>query len=279
MSVGLFDYPVLMAADILAYDTDEVPVGDDQRQHVELARDIAIRFNHRFGDTLVVPKATIPPVGARIMDLQHPTAKMSKSADSPQGTILVLDDPKPHHQADQVAVTDSGTEVRFDPATKPGVSNLLQILGAVTDRPVAAVEAEFAGSGYGAFKGAVAEAVVEYVRPLQERYEELAARPGRGRAHPRGGRGPGRGDRATGAGAGPRRGGAAPPRRADGRRSRRRRPVRRHAGSRYRRRSEELEFDRVGVLQRRGLRHRDDAARRRHRHPASRGAARARRQR
>ena len=115
MSVGLFDYPVLMAADILAYDTERVPVGDDQRQHLELARDVAIRFNHRFGDTLVVPEAAIPPVGARIMDLQHPTKKMSKSADSPQGTLRCSTSPKAIAKRIKRAVTDSDSEVRYDP--------------------------------------------------------------------------------------------------------------------------------------------------------------------
>ena len=120
MSVGLFDYPVLMAADILAYDTDRVPVGDDQRQHLELARDIAIRFNHRYGATLVVPEAAIPPVGARIMDLQQPTSKMSKSADSPQGTLPLLDDPDGAREADQGAVTDSGTRGPLRPGREAG---------------------------------------------------------------------------------------------------------------------------------------------------------------
>ena len=125
VSAGLLDYPVLMAADILLYDTVEVPVGEDQIQHVELTRDIATRFNHRFGDVLVVPKATVPPVGARIKDLQNPTAKMSKSVESPQGTILVLDDPKAITKKVKSAVTDSDTAVRFDVEAKPGVSNLL----------------------------------------------------------------------------------------------------------------------------------------------------------
>ncbi|MFN8026234.1 MAG: tryptophan--tRNA ligase [Acidimicrobiia bacterium] len=177
VSVGLFDYPVLMAADVLAYDTNKVPVGDDQRQHLELARDVAIRFNHRCGDTLVVPEAVIPPVGARVMDLQEPTNKMSKSADSPQGTIRLLDDPKSITKRIKSAVTDSDTEIRYDPAAKPGVSNLLQILAAVTDRDVEAVAGDFTGQGYGALKGAVAEAVVEFIRPLQERYAELEADP------------------------------------------------------------------------------------------------------
>jgi tryptophanyl-tRNA synthetase len=177
VSVGLFDYPVLMAADILAYDTERVPVGDDQRQHLELARDVAIRFNRRFGDTLIVPEATIPPIGARIMDLQQPQAKMSKSADSPQGTLPLLDDPKALAKRIKSAVTDSGSEIRFDPDTKAGVSNLLSILAATTDRSIPTLEAEFDGQGYGTLKTAVADAVVEFVRPLQERYATLAGDP------------------------------------------------------------------------------------------------------
>lgn len=177
VSAGLYDYPVLMAADILLYDTDEVPVGEDQTQHVELARDVAIRFNHRFGDTLVVPKATIPPFGARIKDLQKPTAKMSKSVDSPQGTILVLDSPAVITKKVKSAVTDSGAEVRFDPDGKPGVSNLLALYASATGVTVPVAESEFAGAQYGTFKGAVAEALVEYLRPVRERYEELAADP------------------------------------------------------------------------------------------------------
>lgn len=178
VSVGLFDYPVLMAADIVLYDTEEVPVGDDQRQHVELTRDIAIRFNHAFGETFVVPKATFPEVGARIMDLQNPTKKMSKSDDSPQGTVLLLEDPKSITKKFRSAVTDSESEVRHDRERKPGISNLIEIHSAVTGASIPAVEAEFASGGYGAFKTAVAEAVVEYVRPVQERYAELAADPG-----------------------------------------------------------------------------------------------------
>jgi tryptophanyl-tRNA synthetase len=177
VSAGVLDYPVLMAADIVLYDTDEVPVGEDQTQHVELARDIAIRFNHRFGDTLVVPKATIPPVGARIKDLQHPTAKMSKSADSPQGTILVVDDPKVVAKKVKSAVTDSDTAVRFDVEAKPGISNLLSLLSVATGRPIPDLEVEYATSGYGTFKGAVADALVEFLRPTRERYEDLAADP------------------------------------------------------------------------------------------------------
>ena len=132
VSAGLFDYPVLMASDILLYDTEEVPVGDDQRQHVELTRDIALRFNHRFGDIFVVPKATFPAIGARIMDLQQPTAKMSKSPDSPQGTVLVLDPPATIAKKVRSAVTDSGSEILYDPDAKPGVSNLLDLYAAAT---------------------------------------------------------------------------------------------------------------------------------------------------
>ncbi len=178
LSVGFFDYPVLMAADILLYDTDEVPVGDDQRQHVELARDIAIRFNGRFGDVFTIPKATFPAFGARVMDLQSPTKKMSKSEDSPQGTITVLEDPKSIVKKLKSAVTDSGTEVRHDRDAKPGVSNLIEIHAAVTGTTIADVEREFGVGGYGAFKSAVADAVVEYLRPVRERYDALAADPG-----------------------------------------------------------------------------------------------------
>ncbi|HSO97228.1 MAG TPA: tryptophan--tRNA ligase [Acidimicrobiia bacterium] len=177
VSVGLFDYPVLMAADILAYDTERVPVGDDQRQHLELARDLAVRFNHRFGPTLVVPEPAIPPVAARIMDLQTPTAKMSTSAASPQGLIGLLDPPDVLSKRIRAAVTDSGSEVRFDPDTKPGVSNLLQILAAVTDRPIPDVEADFVDAGYGTLKQTVADAVLEFLAPLQDRYRELASDP------------------------------------------------------------------------------------------------------
>ena len=177
LSIGFFDYPVLMASDILLYDTDEVPVGDDQRQHVELTRDVAIRFNHQFGNVFTIPKATFPPVGARIMDLQEPNKKMSKSEDSPQGSIGVLDEPKAITKKIKSAVTDSDTEVRHDRETKPGVSNLIEIYGAATGHTIAEVEKEFGDGGYGRFKVAVADAVVEYLRPVQERYEALSADP------------------------------------------------------------------------------------------------------
>ena len=174
VSAGLFTYPMLMAADVLAYGAHEVPVGDDQRQHVELMRDIAERFNTRFGETLVVPEGRFPAVGARIMDLQDPRRKMSTTGGTPQGTVLVLDEPNTILKKVRSAVTDSGAEVRRDP-DKPGVSNLIEILGAVRRAEPATVEVEFDGQGYGAFKTAVAEAVVEYLAPVRERYQELRA--------------------------------------------------------------------------------------------------------
>jgi tryptophanyl-tRNA synthetase len=176
VSAGLLTYPALQAADILLYDTDEVPVGDDQRQHIELARDIALRFNGRYGDTFVVPKHTIPPVGARIMDLQEPTNKMSKSLESPLGTILVLDPPEEIEKKIKRAVTDSDGEVRYDVAAKPGVANLLSILGATTGQSPEDLAERY--SQYGPLKADTAEAVVEALRPLRERYAELAADPG-----------------------------------------------------------------------------------------------------
>jgi tryptophanyl-tRNA synthetase len=178
VSAGLLDYPVLMAADVLLYDTDEVPVGDDQRQHMELTRDVAIRFNHRFGETFVVPKATFPTIGARIMDLQTPTRKMSKSADSPQGTVLVLDPPEVIAKKLKSAVTDSGNEIRYDPDEKPGVSNLLDLYAVATGVARADAVEHFAGSGYGGLKSTVADAIVEFLRPVRERYQELAHDPG-----------------------------------------------------------------------------------------------------
>ena len=176
VNVGLFDYPVLMAADILAYDTERVPVGDDQRQHLELARDLALRFNHRFGASLVVPEAAIPPVAARVMDLQNPTAKMSTTSESPLGTIGLLDPPDVVTKRIKAAVTDSGSSVTFDPDAKPGVSNLLQILAATTGRAITDVTAECTG-GYGQLKTTVADAVVEFLAPLQARYQALIADP------------------------------------------------------------------------------------------------------
>jgi tryptophanyl-tRNA synthetase len=174
VSVGLFTYPVLMAADVLAYRAHEVPVGDDQRQHVELMRDVAERFNARFGEVLVVPEGRYPAVGARIMDLQFPERKMSTTGGSPQGTVLVLDEPTVIAKKLRSAVTDSGSEVRRSP-DKPGISNLIEILAAVRGATPESIEREFDGQGYGAFKTAVADAVVEYLAPVRERYAELRA--------------------------------------------------------------------------------------------------------
>jgi tryptophanyl-tRNA synthetase len=172
VSAALFTYPVLMAADVLAYRANEVPVGDDQRQHVELMRDVAIRFNERFGDTLVVPEHRIPTVGARIMDLQSPESKMSTTSEHENGRIHVLDEPKVITKKIKSAVTDSGSEVRRAP-DKPGVTNLIDILSVIQERSPESVEQEFEGRQYGAFKGAVAEAVVDYLAPVRERYSEL----------------------------------------------------------------------------------------------------------
>ncbi|HEX6781661.1 MAG TPA: tryptophan--tRNA ligase [Solirubrobacterales bacterium] len=171
-SAALFYYPVLMAADVLAYRATEVPVGDDQRQHVELMREIARRFNARFGEALVVPELRIPEVGARIMDLQEPERKMSTTGGTPQGTVLVLDEPAAIRKKFGSAVTDSGREIVRAP-DKAGISNLIDILAVARGSDPAQVEGEFAGAGYGDFKKAVAEAVVELLAPVQERYAEL----------------------------------------------------------------------------------------------------------
>ncbi|ROS76312.1 tryptophanyl-tRNA synthetase [Curtobacterium sp. PhB130] len=172
-SVGLFTYPMLMAADILLYDAQVVPVGDDQRQHVELTRDLANRFNSRFGDTFVVPDARILSDTARIYDLQDPTSKMSKSAASDSGLVLLLDEPKRTTKKIKSAVTDTEREIRADRAEKPGVTNLLSILSAFTRTPVATLEASFAGKGYGDLKGEVADAVVAELEPVRTRTLEL----------------------------------------------------------------------------------------------------------
>ena len=175
VNAGLFDYPVLMAADILLYQADEVPVGNDQKQHLELARNLAERFNHRAGQAVfTVPEPFIPEVGARVMSLGDPLAKMSKSDDVEANVIKLLDPPKKVVKKLKRAVTDSDGEVRFDLETKPGVSNLLSIFSAVTDRPIADLEADYAGSGYGALKGDLADAVVAFLEPLQARYAEFA---------------------------------------------------------------------------------------------------------
>ena len=176
-TVGLFTYPVLMAADILLYGTQLVPVGDDQRQHLELTRDLAGRFNSRYGETFVVPEALIPKESARIYDLQEPTAKMSKSAVSESGLVKLMDDPAVTAKKFRSAVTDTGREVRYDPAEKPGISNLLDILAAITARPIGDLEAEYDGRGYGDFKKDVADAVVDRLTPIRARTLELLEDP------------------------------------------------------------------------------------------------------
>ena len=171
--VGLFTYPVLQAADILLYDADQVPVGEDQRQHIELCRDVAVRFNHHYGETFKVPEATIPKIGARVMDLQDPTIKMSKSRSSPQGKIDLLEPPESIARKIKRAVTDTETDVRYDPATKPGVSNLLELLSVATGSPPGDLAGRY--TQYGPLKADTADAIVEYLRPVQERYRTLAA--------------------------------------------------------------------------------------------------------
>lgn len=175
VSAGLFTYPTLMAADILAYDTDEVPVGDDQRQHIELTRDLAIRFNARYGDTFTVPVGVYRTSGARIMDLQHPDRKMSKSLDSPQGTVSLSDDDATIARKIRRAVTDADDEIRYDPDHKPGVSNLLSLLAACTDSTPEVVGQDFAR--YGDLKNAVAEAVIAFIAPVRARHDELLEDP------------------------------------------------------------------------------------------------------
>ena len=171
---GLFTYPVLMAADILLYDTDLVPVGSDQKQHLEITRDIAIRFNNLYGDVFTVPEPYIPKMGARVMSLQEPDKKMSKSDENENAYIAMLDAPDVIARKVKRAVTDSDNTIRYT-EEKPGVSNLISIYGAVTGKSVEETEAEFEGKGYGDFKNAVAEAVVEELRPLQERYKKIRA--------------------------------------------------------------------------------------------------------
>lgn len=176
VSAGLLTYPTLMAADILAYDTDEVPVGDDQRQHIELTRDLAMRFNARYGETFVVPVGVYRTSGARIMDLQSPERKMSKSLDSPQGTVLLSDDDATIARKIKRAVTDTDNEVRYDPENKPGVSNLLSLLAACTDSTPEAVSNDY--TRYGDLKSAVAEAVIAFIAPVRARHRELLDDPG-----------------------------------------------------------------------------------------------------
>ncbi|HEX3254481.1 MAG TPA: tryptophan--tRNA ligase, partial [Gaiellaceae bacterium] len=173
VSAGLFNYPVLMAGDILLYQADVVPVGDDQRQHVELTRDIAERFNQRFGETFVVPEVSIPEQGARIKNLQEPERLMSTTRGAPQGVVRVLDPPDVVRKKFKTAVTDSGTDVRYAPDDKPGISNLLEIMSVATGNGISELEARYDGGGYGRFKDEVAEAVVELFTPVRARYEEL----------------------------------------------------------------------------------------------------------
>ncbi len=175
VSAALFTYPVLMAGDILLYQTDLVPIGDDQRQHLELARDVAERFNYRFGETFRVPDGKFPEIGGRIMDLQEPTNKMSTTLSSEQGAVYVVDSPDAIRKKFKSAVTDSGREVRYDPREKPGVSNLLEIMSVATGEPIEALERRFENAGYGDFKVAVGESVVDLLTPIRERYEALRA--------------------------------------------------------------------------------------------------------
>ncbi|WP_028923798.1 tryptophan--tRNA ligase [Pseudonocardia acaciae] len=172
-TVGLFTYPVLMAADILLYQADAVPVGEDQRQHLELSRDLAQRFNSRYGRTFVVPEPFIPEGLAKIYDLQDPTAKMSKSASTPAGIVELLDDPKVSAKKIRSAVTDAEREIRYDPEQKPGVSNLLTIYSALTNRKIAELETDYAGKGYGDLKKDLAEVVGDFVAPMRDRVNEL----------------------------------------------------------------------------------------------------------
>ena len=173
INAGLFTYPVLMASDILIYGADLVPVGDDQKQHVELTRDIANRFNSVYGDVLTLPEAYVAPVGARIMSLTSPSNKMSKSEDDPNGSVLLMDRPEDIMRKFKRAVTDSGREIRFDRENKPGISNLIEIYSAAAGLTREETEARFEGKSYGEFKPAVGEAVVELLRPIRENTERL----------------------------------------------------------------------------------------------------------
>lgn len=175
INAGLFNYPALMAADILLYGAHQVPVGDDQKQHLELARNVAIRFNNLYGEVFVVPEPMIPPVGARVMGLQTPESKMSKSEDAETNAIYLLDAPKRIERKIKRAVTDMDGEIRFDPAAKPGVSNLMSMLAACTGSSFDAITRDFDGKGYGQLKQAVADAVIAQLEPIQQRYAELRA--------------------------------------------------------------------------------------------------------
>ena len=173
VSAGLFTYPVLMAGDILLYQTDIVPIGDDQRQHLELTRDIAERFNHRYGETFTIPNGVFPEIGGRVMDLQEPAKKMSTTLSTEQGAVYITDEPDVIRKKFKSAVTDSGNEILHDPTTKPGIANLLEIMSVATGEPIAELERRYDGGGYGQFKQDVGEAVVELLAPIQVRYYEL----------------------------------------------------------------------------------------------------------
>jgi tryptophanyl-tRNA synthetase len=173
VSAGLFNYPILMAGDILLYQTDIVPIGDDQRQHLELTRNVAERFNQRFGDTFVVPRGVYPDAGARVKNLQEPERLMSTTRGAPQGVVRLVDSPDEIRRKFKTAVTDSGREIVHDIKGKPGISNLIEILSVTTGDSIAQIEARYAGAGYGQFKQDVGEAVVEMLSPFQERYREL----------------------------------------------------------------------------------------------------------
>jgi tryptophanyl-tRNA synthetase len=175
VSAALFTYPVLMAGDILLYRTDIVPIGEDQRQHVELARDIAQRFNTRYGETFVVPEGVFPETGGRVMNLQEPSVKMSKSRGAESGTVLMLDPPETVRKKVKSAVTDSRNEVRYDPMEKAGISNLIELMTVATGDSIQDVEATYDGAGYGRFKEDVGEAIVELLDPIRTRYLELRA--------------------------------------------------------------------------------------------------------
>jgi tryptophanyl-tRNA synthetase len=178
VSAALFAYPALMAGDILLYQTDIVPIGDDQRQHLELTRDVAQRFNTRYGETFTVPEGVYPEAGARVMDLQEPAKKMSKSFGTDLGKVLMLDDPETITRKIKRAVADSGREITHDPDAKPGISNLIELMTVATGQTIKEVEAAYDGQGYGAFKEAVGEALVELLAPIQERFRELRSDPG-----------------------------------------------------------------------------------------------------
>ena len=172
VTVGLFDYPALMAADILLYQTDLVPVGDDQKQHLELTRDLAIRFNRDYGDAFRIPEAYIPKVGARIMSLSDPLKKMSKSDDDPNGCVMLLDDADTIQRKFKRAVTDSGTEIKFD-ESRPAIYNLLEIFHLITGKTQPEVEEHFAGKGYSQLKGQLADVTIEFLQPIQLRVKEI----------------------------------------------------------------------------------------------------------